>query len=39
MTHRFLRRGILYHEFIPLLDHPRKLFIAMGTIGKAFARN
>jgi predicted GNAT family N-acyltransferase len=26
----------LHHEFIPLLEHPRKLFIAMGTIKKAF---
>ncbi len=24
------------HEFIPLWDHPTKLFIAMGTIEKAF---
>jgi hypothetical protein len=24
------------HEFIPLADHPMKLFIAMGTIQKAF---
>lgn len=27
----------LYHEFMPLADHPNKLFIAMGTIQKAFA--
>jgi hypothetical protein len=27
----------LRHEFIPLVDHPRKLFIAMRTIQKAFA--
>lgn len=26
-----------HHEFIPLLEHPRKLFIAMGTIEKAFS--
>lgn len=26
----------LHHEFIPLLEHPRKLFIAMGTIQKVF---
>jgi predicted GNAT family N-acyltransferase len=26
----------LHHEFIPLLEHPRKLFIAMDTIKKAF---
>jgi GNAT superfamily N-acetyltransferase len=26
----------LHHEFIPLVEHPRKLFIAMGTIRKAF---
>jgi GNAT superfamily N-acetyltransferase len=26
----------LHHEFIPLAEHPRKLFIAMGTIQKAF---
>jgi GNAT superfamily N-acetyltransferase len=27
----------LRHEFIPLVDHPRRLFIAMRTIQKAFA--
>ena len=27
----------LHHEFIPLAEHPRKLFIAMKTIQKAFA--
>jgi GNAT superfamily N-acetyltransferase len=27
----------LHHEFMPLLEHPRKLFIAMGSIQKAFA--
>ncbi len=27
----------LHHEFISLLDHPRKLFISMQTIQKAFA--
>lgn len=26
----------LHHEFIPLVDHPRKLFVAMGTIQRAF---
>lgn len=26
----------LRHEFIPLVDHPRRLFIAMRTIQKAF---
>lgn len=31
------RRFYLHHEFIPLLEHPRKLFIAMGTIQKAFS--
>jgi GNAT superfamily N-acetyltransferase len=30
------RKFYLHHEFIPLLEHPRKLFIAMGTIKKAF---
>lgn len=30
------REFYLHHEFIPLLEHPRKLFIAMGTIAKAF---
>jgi GNAT superfamily N-acetyltransferase len=30
------REFYLHHEFIPLLDHQRKLFIAMGTIKKAF---
>ena len=32
-----VRDFYLRHEFIPLLDHPRKLFIAMRTIQKAFA--
>ena len=27
----------LRHEFVLLLEHPRKLFIAMGTVQKAFA--
>ena len=27
----------LHHEFMALVDHPNKLFIAMGTIQKAFA--
>lgn len=32
-----MARGFyLHHEFIPLLDEPRKLFIAMKTIQKAF---
>jgi GNAT superfamily N-acetyltransferase len=26
----------LHYEFLPLLNHPRKLFLAMGTIAKAF---
>jgi len=30
------RKFYLHHEFVPLLEHPRKLFIAMGTIQKAF---
>jgi len=30
------RKFYLHHEFIPLLDHSRKLFIAMGTIKKVF---
>jgi len=29
------RRFYLYHEFIALTEHPRKVFIAMGTIKKA----
>ena len=31
------RKFYLHHEFIPLLDHSRRLFIAMGTIKKVFA--
>lgn len=31
------REFYLHHEFIPLETHPRKLFIAMATIKKAFA--
>ena len=31
-----VRTFYLHHEFIPLVDHPRKLFIAMSTIQKAF---
>jgi len=31
------RTFYLHHQFIPLLEHPRKLFIAMGTIERAFA--
>jgi GNAT superfamily N-acetyltransferase len=30
------QRFYLHHEFIPLVDHPRKLFLAMATIQKAF---
>lgn len=30
------RQFYLHHEFIPILEHPRKLFIAMGTIQRAF---
>ena len=30
------RKFYLHHEFIPLAEQPRKLFIAMGTIQKAF---
>ena len=30
------RSFYLHHEFVPLLEHPRKCFIAMGTIKKAF---
>jgi GNAT superfamily N-acetyltransferase len=30
------RRFYLHHEFIPLAENPRKLFIAMTTIGKVF---
>lgn len=32
-----VRNFYLHHEFIPLLEHPRKLFIAMRTIEQAFA--
>jgi GNAT superfamily N-acetyltransferase len=32
-----VRDFYLHHEFVPLAEHPRKLFIAMGTIEKAFA--
>ncbi len=32
-----VRDFYLRHEFIPLSDHPRKLFIAMRTIQRAFA--
>jgi predicted GNAT family N-acyltransferase len=31
------RKFYLHHEFISLQEHPRKLFIAMRTIQKAFA--
>jgi hypothetical protein len=31
------RKFYLHHEFISLQEHPRKLFIAMQTIQKAFA--
>jgi len=30
------RAFYLQHEFIPLLDHPNRLFLAMATIEKAF---
>jgi GNAT superfamily N-acetyltransferase len=30
------RRFYLHHEFVPIAEHPRKLFIAMDTIAKAF---
>jgi hypothetical protein len=29
----------LHHEFIPLLDHPNRLFLAMATIEQAFSRD
>jgi GNAT superfamily N-acetyltransferase len=31
-----VRQFYLHHEFVPLQEHPRKLFIAMGTIEAAF---
>jgi GNAT superfamily N-acetyltransferase len=31
------RAFYLHHEFVPLVDHPNKLFISMLTIEKAFA--
>ena len=31
------RKFYLHHEFVSLPEHPRKLFIAMNTIQKAFA--
>jgi GNAT superfamily N-acetyltransferase len=31
------REFYLHHEFIPLAEHPGRLFIAMGTIRRAFA--
>ena len=30
------RSFYLHHEFVPLQDHPNKLFLAMTTIEKAF---
>jgi GNAT superfamily N-acetyltransferase len=30
------RKFYLHHEFVPLLEHPQKLFIAMGTIKALF---
>ncbi len=30
------RKFYLHHEFVPLLEHPGKFFIAMGTIQKVF---
>jgi len=32
------REFYLHHEFISLPEHPKKLFIAMGTLQKVFAR-
>jgi predicted GNAT family N-acyltransferase len=32
-----VRDFYLHHQFIALAEHPRKLFLAMGTIEKAFA--
>jgi predicted GNAT family N-acyltransferase len=32
-----VRDFYLHHEFMPLMEHPRKLFIAMGTIQKALS--
>ena len=31
------RKFYLHHEFISIQEHPRKLFIALRTIQKAFA--
>jgi len=31
------RRFYLHHEFVPLLELPRKLFIAMRTIEQVFS--
>lgn len=31
------RRFYEHHQFVPLAEHPRKLFIAMNTIQKVFA--
>lgn len=31
------RKFYVHHEFVPLIEHPRKLFIAMSTIQKAFS--
>ena len=30
------REFYLHHEFLPLVDHPRRVFIAMGTLQKVF---
>jgi hypothetical protein len=30
------RSFYLHHEFMPLLDHPNRLFVAMATIERAF---
>ena len=30
------RRFYLHHEFVPIPEHPRKVFLAMRTIAKAF---
>ncbi len=32
------RSFYLHHQFIPLLEHPRKIFLAMATIQRAFGK-
>ncbi len=32
------RQFYLHHEFVPLAEHPRKLFLAMATIQQALAK-